>query len=190
MDAEIARAEQGDFVRLDPVGQRDRYQQFSHTARELLADFRQVEENFRRLDRNLRKQIAGWTGSKGALLDTAVGSRNSIAESDQGRNFQPFYDFLLSHDRQAELSDLLERSQSYCRSRDLRPTSYFFVEDVRKWVAAFESDATGRLDVEYRNVGGRNFGAHRIPARARLTSFEQVCSLLGTGVEVGAWTNF
>ncbi len=103
MDAEIARAEQGDFVRLDPVGQRDRYQQFSHTARELLADFRQVEENFRRLDRNLPQQIAGWTGSKGALLDTAVGSRNSIAESDQGRSFQAFHDFLLSHDRQAEL---------------------------------------------------------------------------------------
>ena len=112
MDAEIARAERGDFVRLDPVGQRDRYQQFSRTARELLADFRQVEENFRRLDRNLRQQIVGWTGSKGAVLDNAVGSRNSIAESDQGRSFQAFYDFLLSYDRQAELSDLLERLQA------------------------------------------------------------------------------
>ena len=36
-------------------------------------------------------------------------SRNSIAESDQGRSFQAFYDFLLSHQRQAELTDLLER---------------------------------------------------------------------------------
>jgi hypothetical protein len=112
LDAEIAQAERGDFVRLDPVSQRDRYQQFSRTARELLADFRQVEENFRRLDRTLRQQIAGWTGSKGALLDDAVGSRNSIAETDQGRSFQSFYDFLLSHHRQEELSDLLERLQA------------------------------------------------------------------------------
>ena len=96
---------------LDPVSQRDRYQQFSRTARELLSDFREVEENFRRLDRNLRQQIAGWNGSKGALLDEALGSRNSIAESDQGRSFQAFYDFLLSHQRQAELTDLLERLQ-------------------------------------------------------------------------------
>ena len=41
-------------------------------ARELLSDFREVEENFRRLDRKLREQIAGWTGSKGALLDEAA----------------------------------------------------------------------------------------------------------------------
>ena len=111
IDEEIARAERGEIVRLDAVSQRDRYQQFSRTARELLADFRQVEENFRRLDRSLREQIAGWTGSKGALLDDALGSRNSIAESDQGRSFQAFYDFLLSHQRQAELTDLLERLQ-------------------------------------------------------------------------------
>ena len=94
------------------MSQRDRYQQFARMARELLADFRQVEENFRRLDRSLREQIAGWTGTKGALLDDALGSRSSIAESDQGRSFQGFYDFLLSHKRQAELTDLLERLQT------------------------------------------------------------------------------
>ena len=109
IDEEIARAERGDIVRLDAVSQRDRFQQFSRTARELLADFRQVEENFRRLDRSLRQQIAGWTGSKGALLDDALGSRSSIAESDQGRSFQAFYDFLLSQQRQRELTDLLDR---------------------------------------------------------------------------------
>ena len=111
LDEEIARAERGEVVVLDSVSQRDRYQQFSRTARELLSDFREVEENFRRLDRSLRQQIAGWSGSKGALLDEALGSRNSIAESDQGRSFQAFYDFLLSHQRQAELTDLLERVQ-------------------------------------------------------------------------------
>ena len=96
---------------LDAVSQRDRYQQFARTSRELLADFRQVEENFRGLDRTLREQIAGWSGSKGALLDEALGSRTNIAESDQGRSFQAFYDFLLSHHKQTELTDLLDRLQ-------------------------------------------------------------------------------
>jgi len=109
IDEEIARADRGDITVLDAVGQRDRYQQFARTARELLADFREVEENFRKLDRTLREQIAGWTGSKGALLDEALVSRNGIAESDQGRSFQAFYDFLLSYQKQAELTDLLER---------------------------------------------------------------------------------
>lgn len=112
LDVEIAEAERGEVRLSDPVSQRDRYQQFSRTARELLSDFRQVEENFRRLDRSLRAQIAGWTGSKGALLDDVLGSRNSITDSDQGRSFQAFYDFLLSQQRQTELSDLLERLPS------------------------------------------------------------------------------
>ena len=55
------------------------------TARELLADFREVEENFRKLDRQLREKIAGWHGGKGELLDDVLGSRESIAGSDQGR---------------------------------------------------------------------------------------------------------
>jgi hypothetical protein len=109
LDAQISRAELGDIDVLDAVGQRDRYQQFARTARELLADFREVEENFRQLDRRLRQQIASWTGSKGELLDEVLGSRSSIAESDQGRSFRAFYDFLLSSDRRAELTDLLHR---------------------------------------------------------------------------------
>ena len=109
LDAEIARAERGDVDLLDPVRQRDRYYQFTRNARELLGDFRAVEENFRALDRQLREQITGWTGTKGQLLDDVLTSRTSIAESDQGRSFQALYDFLLSHQRQTELADLLDR---------------------------------------------------------------------------------
>ncbi len=106
---QIDRIEAGDVDILDPSGVRDRYQQFSATARELLADFREVEENFRRLDRRLREKIAGWHGGKGELLDEVLSSRESIAGSDQGRSFQGFYDFLLSQARQEELSDLLAK---------------------------------------------------------------------------------
>lgn len=109
LDAEIARAERGEIDLLDPLQQRDRYYQFTRNARELLADFRQVEDNFRALDRSLRQQIAGWAGSKGELLDDIVNNRSSISESDQGRSFQALNDFLLSRQRQAELSDLLSR---------------------------------------------------------------------------------
>jgi flagellar motility protein MotE (MotC chaperone) len=109
LDEEIARAETGDVQVLDASAQRDRYQQLSATARELLSDFREVEENFRRLDRELRERIAAWSGSKGALLDDVLGSREAIADSDQGKSFQAFYDFLLSQARQEELTDLLER---------------------------------------------------------------------------------
>jgi flagellar motility protein MotE (MotC chaperone) len=109
IDAEIATTEMGQVAVLDATAVRDRYQQVSTTARELLSDFREVEENFRQLDRAAREKITAWDGSKGELLAELVGSRSEIAGSDQGRSFQAFYDFLLSQSRQEELADLLAK---------------------------------------------------------------------------------
>ncbi|MFL1597501.1 DUF3375 domain-containing protein [Gordonia amicalis] len=112
IDAEIEAVEAGDVSVLDEVGVRDRYQQLSSTARELLSDFREVEDNFRLLDRAAREKIASWDGPKGELLAELVGGRSEIAGSDQGRSFQSFYEFLLSDERQTELSDLLDAVSS------------------------------------------------------------------------------
>jgi hypothetical protein len=122
IDEQIARIKAGEISMLDETAVRDRYQQFAGTARELLADFREVEENFRKLDRQLREKIAGWHGGKGELLDDVLGSRESIAGSDQGRSFQAFYGFLLSQARQEELSGLLDRVHSLAgiAERDIR----------------------------------------------------------------------
>ncbi|MFC4997084.1 DUF3375 domain-containing protein [Dactylosporangium cerinum] len=112
IDGEIARIRDGELPLLDDTAQRDRYQQFTATARDLLADFREVEANFRALDRELRERVALWSGSKGAYLDEVLGDRSTIADSDQGRSFHAFYDFLLSHARQAEFTTLLDRVQA------------------------------------------------------------------------------
>lgn len=102
IETEIAAAEAGIVDVLDATALRDRYQQFAATARDLLSDFREVEDNFRTLDRAARERIAAWEGSKGDLLAELVGSRADINGSDQGRSFQAFYDFLLSETRQVE----------------------------------------------------------------------------------------
>ena len=109
LDVQIAEIESGAVPLLEDSGVRDRYQQFTTTARELLSDFREVEDNFRRLDRAAREKIATWHGSKGELLAELVGNRSEITGSDQGRSFQAFYEFLLSESRQHEMSELLSR---------------------------------------------------------------------------------
>ena len=107
LDAEIAAFDASSPA--DPVALRDRYQHLAGTARELLSDFRGVEENFRALDRSIRADIAAWQGSKGELLDQVVGERHAIADADQGRSFQAFHHILLSQSRRDELTELLER---------------------------------------------------------------------------------
>jgi hypothetical protein len=112
LDTQIARVEAGDVPVLDPTAVRDRYQQLSDTSRALLADFREVEANFRSLDRDLRQRVAAWSGSKAELLDDVLGSRSSISDSDQGRSFHAFYDFLLSPSRQEEFRSLLAQAHA------------------------------------------------------------------------------
>jgi molybdopterin-guanine dinucleotide biosynthesis protein A len=121
IDAEIARIAAGDIPLLDDTAVKDRFQQFTRLARELLADFREVEHNFRGLDRRVRERIALWQGSKGALLEDIMGERDAIADSDQGRSFRAFWDFLMSSRRQEELSALLDRVLSLPPVAELKP---------------------------------------------------------------------
>ncbi|MDP3482121.1 MAG: DUF3375 domain-containing protein [Sulfuricella sp.] len=121
IDVEIVRVLAGDIPLLDDTALKDRFQQFMALARELLTDFREVEHNFRGLDRRVRERIALWQGSKGALLEEIMGERDAIADSDQGRSFRAFWDFLMSSSRQEELSALLERVLTLPPVAELKP---------------------------------------------------------------------
>ena len=109
IDADIALVEAGQMPLLDDTALKERFQQFAGLSRELLADFREVEQNFRTLDRNMRERIALWDGAKGTLLGDILGERDAITDSDQGKSFRAFWDFLMSQSRQDELSHLLDR---------------------------------------------------------------------------------
>jgi len=63
IDAEIARVQSGDVPILNDTAVKDRFQQFTQLARELLTDFREVEQKFRLLDRSARERIALWDGT-------------------------------------------------------------------------------------------------------------------------------
>ncbi len=109
IDRQIKKIEAGDIPMLDSREIRERFIQFSRTARELLGDFRMVEHNFRELDRSVREDIAAWTGEKGGLLETIFGEHDEITQSEQGLSFRAFWDFLMSSGSQEEFTSLLDR---------------------------------------------------------------------------------
>ena len=107
LNREIEAVERGDLVMLDDAAVRDRFLEVERQARQLLTDFRAVEDNFRRLDREIREKITLWSRGKGELLDEVLGERDAIADSDQGRSFRAFYDFLMDADRRDRLEERL-----------------------------------------------------------------------------------
>jgi flagellar motility protein MotE (MotC chaperone) len=121
IEEEIVRIRKGELDLMDATQLKERFYQVEQTARALLSDFRQVEQNFRDLDRLVRERIALWEGGKGALLESVFGERDAIADSDQGKSFRVFWDFLMSPARQEELSALLERILSLDPIAETRP---------------------------------------------------------------------
>lgn len=108
LEQEIMELHSGRMHLFDDTALKERFLQFQQGAKELLADFREVEHNFRQLDSKVRKQIALWDGSKGELLAEIMGERDAITDSDQGKSFRAFWDFLLSQQRQQEFTELLD----------------------------------------------------------------------------------
>lgn len=119
LDQEIDALRDGYVSRLSDTALRDRIQQVESTSVGLLRDFREVENNFKQLDREVREKIATWDGGKGELLEEILSERDAISDSDQGRSFQVFWDFLMSIERQVELSEMLSQVMGFDAIKEL-----------------------------------------------------------------------
>ena len=121
LDREIAQIRAGQLELMDETRVKERFLEVAASARSLLADFREVEQNFRDLDRAVRERIATWEGSKGELIGEIFGKHEAIADSDQGRSFRAFWDFLMSPVRQEQLSSLLQQVFALAPVQSLEP---------------------------------------------------------------------
>lgn len=124
LNAEMEQIRRGEVPMMDDASIRERFQLMSDTARGILGDFRELEQSFRLLDRDVRQRIASWEGSRGQLLEEILGERDAIASSDQGVSFRAFWDFLMDPERQEELTvklaRVLELDAIRSRSPDVR----------------------------------------------------------------------
>ncbi len=109
LDQEIEKIKTGTYTQPDDTRLKEDYFLAEETARRLLADFRQVEENFRELDTQTRQAIIKSNLSKGALLDNIFQRQDYLWNTDQGKSFKAFWEFLMSESMQQELEQLLER---------------------------------------------------------------------------------
>ncbi len=109
IDGELSRLEQGEGSRLDATGILERYYGAEDTARRLIADFKQIEQNFRNLDRETKERVIASDRSRGTVLREVFEHRDAIVSSDQGKSFSSFWAFLMSIDKREELAELVSR---------------------------------------------------------------------------------
>lgn len=109
IEAEMAQIRKGNFERVAATELKENYLLAEDTAKRLLSDFRQVEENFRELDAQTRQTIIKSDMGKADLLDQVFSQQDHLWNTDQGKSFRSFWEFLMSESMQQQLETLLEK---------------------------------------------------------------------------------
>lgn len=99
----------GDVRTFTPVEINERFVLVLNTARELLGDFRLVEDNFKRIARNIAEQHAMPGITKGAIVGHMLDAHSALRQSDQGQSFFAFWELLIAEDRRRQFEETLDR---------------------------------------------------------------------------------
>jgi hypothetical protein len=151
IDEEIARLDRGEMAGLEGTAILERYYGVEDSARRLLSDFKQIEQNFRELDRETKEKVIAADRSRGSVLKEVFEHRDAIVESDQGKSFSSFWAFLMSLEKREELSELVVRVLDIPAVRDAGKSFPLESLDSRLVGAgARVQDMTHRLNEELR----------------------------------------
>lgn len=110
IDAEIQRIrETGQADRLTGRQVREWFLEADDTARQMISDFREVEEKFRTAAREVYAAQLDPALRRGDVLESVIDADTALRESDQGRSFYAFYEFLSTQDRKDQFQTMLRQ---------------------------------------------------------------------------------
>jgi len=119
IDREIERVNNGQITTLPDERALERARDIIFLAEELVSDFRQVRDEFERLNRDLRATLMDHEGSRGPVLEKLFSGVDVIGDSDAGRTFQAFWRLLNDYEQSAILEDAVDALNSRSFSRSL-----------------------------------------------------------------------
>lgn len=84
-----------------------RFQQINKLAKELLTDFKDVDDNFKNIIKEIYQKQIDPTLKKGVILQYTFDALDELKSSSQGKSFYAFWEFLLAREMQSELDALI-----------------------------------------------------------------------------------
>lgn len=84
-----------------------RFLQINKLAKELLTDFKDVDDNFKNIIKEIYQKQIDPGLKKGGILQYTFDALDELKSSSQGKSFYAFWEFLLAREMQSELDDLI-----------------------------------------------------------------------------------
>ena len=126
IEHQIQRLRMGDDVKIfEEYEIIPRFQQISKLAKELLSDFKDVDDNFKNIIKDIYQKQIDPTLNKGGILQYTFDALDELKSSSQGKSFYAFWEFLLSRDMQNELEQLTNSLFSTLRERNIESDDRF-----------------------------------------------------------------
>lgn len=119
---------------VDPFNEtqlRERFMSANGLTRQLMGDFRAVEQNFRELTRKVQEAQLEIGSRRGTVVGRVLDADEALKESDQGRSFETFFRFLMSERKQRELKETIAAVYELDALRSLAKNQGFLRRIVR-----------------------------------------------------------
>lgn len=97
----------------------ERLELFTRLCYELISDFREVEDNFKQIHRAIVEQHTKAEQNKGAIVGFAFEAYDALRNSNQGKSFYAFWDFLISRAGQQDWKELTEQLLDLLQDRGI-----------------------------------------------------------------------
>jgi hypothetical protein len=102
-----------------------RFNQITQSAKELLSDFKEVEDNFKEITKEIYQKHADGSLSKSDILEFTFIALDELKESQQGKSFYAFWSFLLNPDLQLEWENLTSELYQALEDKNIEINDYF-----------------------------------------------------------------
>jgi hypothetical protein len=98
----------GRVERYDSTRLQERFIWANKVTRQLVSDFKEIEQNFRNLTRNVQEAQFAKDSRKGNVIGRVLDVDQELKDSDQGRSFYTFWHFLMSDRKRQELKSIIQ----------------------------------------------------------------------------------
>lgn len=102
-----------------------RFDRLNTTARELLSDFKEVEDNFKKITNEIYQKHLDQSLSKSDVLDFTFDALDRLKESHQGKSFYAFWEFLMDRSLQEQWKELTEELYSKLDEKGIKNDDTF-----------------------------------------------------------------
>ena len=112
-----------------------RFHQITQSAKELLSDFKEVEDNFKSITKSIYQKHAEGELNKGEILGYTFDALDNLQHSQQGKSFYAFWDFLLSPSLQNTWDRLVDGLYDTLDERHIA-TEEAFLKNMKQYLYA------------------------------------------------------